>query len=114
MPRQAFAAPYATHRDFTSDTRYRLNWRGGQHQHGRPPRERGGPRRDRRGNCSIPAPWTCTKNGRSAVQSSPRIENRAPELEKILSVSEPIQHLAEGFGGAQGPAEGPLWWKEGG
>jgi gluconolactonase len=29
-------------------------------------------------------------------------------------VSEPIQHLAEGFGGAQGPAEGPLWWKEGG
>ena len=31
-----------------------------------------------------------------------------------MSVSEPIQHLAEGFGGAQGPAEGPLWWKEGG
>jgi sugar lactone lactonase YvrE len=28
--------------------------------------------------------------------------------------SEPIQHLADGFGGAQGPAEGPLWWKEGG
>src|ERR1043166_3663388 len=114
MPRQALAAPYATHRDFTSDTRYRLNWRGGQHQHGRPPRERGGPRRDRRVTCSIPAPWTCTKNGRSAVQSSPRIEKLAPELDKILSVSEPIQHLAEGFGGAQGPAEGPLWWKEGG
>jgi gluconolactonase len=48
------------------------------------------------------------------MQSSPRIEKLAPELDKILSVSEPIQHLAEGFGGAQGPAEGPLWWKEGG
>src|SRR5712675_3732387 len=45
--------------------------------------------------------------------SSPRIEQLAPELEKIISPSEPIQHLAEGFGGPQGPAEGPLWWKEG-
>src|SRR5438067_460816 len=114
MPRQAFAALYATHRGFSSETRYRLNWRGGQHQHGRSPRERGGPRRDRRVTCSIPAPWTCTIDGRSAMQSSPRIEKLAPELDKIVSVSEPIQHLAEGFGGAQGPAEGPLWWKEGG
>ena len=45
---------------------------------------------------------------------TPRIEQLAPELEKIISTSEPIQHLADGFGGAQGPAEGPLWWKEGG
>jgi gluconolactonase len=45
---------------------------------------------------------------------TPRIEQFAPELEKIVAVSEPIQHLADGFGGAQGPAEGPLWWKEGG
>jgi len=43
-----------------------------------------------------------------------RIEQLAPELETIVSVSEPIRHLAEGFGGPQGPAEGPLWWKEGG
>ena len=50
----------------------------------------------------------------SSSQSSPRIEPLAPELEKIISPSEPIQHLAEGFGGPQGPAEGPLWWKEGG
>jgi gluconolactonase len=41
------------------------------------------------------------------------IEQLAPELEKIISPSEPIQYLADGFGGAQGPAEGPLWWKEG-
>ena len=45
---------------------------------------------------------------------TPRIEQLAPELEKIISTSEPIQHLADGFGGAQGPAEGPLWWEDGG
>src|SRR2546427_11505944 len=42
-----------------------------------------------------------------------RIEQFAPELEKIIAMSEPIQELAEGFGGPQGPAEGPLWWKGG-
>jgi gluconolactonase len=52
--------------------------------------------------------------GFAMAQSSPRIEQLAPELAKILSASAPIQHLADGFGGAQGPAEGPLWWKEGG
>ena len=41
------------------------------------------------------------------------IEQVAPELEKIISLSEPIQMLADGFGGPQGPAEGPVWWKEG-
>jgi gluconolactonase len=45
---------------------------------------------------------------------SPRIEQFAPELEQIVSTSEPIEYLADGYGGAQGPAEGPLWWKEGG
>jgi len=50
---------------------------------------------------------------RASSQLSPGIEQLAPELERIISASEPIQHLADGFGGAQGPAEGPLWWKEG-
>src|SRR2546421_3818313 len=45
---------------------------------------------------------------------SPRIEQFESELDAIISPREPIQHLADGFGGAQGPAEGPLWWKEGG
>jgi gluconolactonase len=45
---------------------------------------------------------------------SPRIEQFESELDNIISPQEPIQHLADGFGGAQGPAEGPLWWKEGG
>ena len=34
---------------------------------------------------------------------TPRIEQLAPELEKIISTSEPIEYLADGFGGAQGP-----------
>jgi gluconolactonase len=51
--------------------------------------------------------------GRASSQSSPRIEQQAPELERIISQSEPIQHLADGFGGTLGPAEGPVWWKEG-
>ena len=44
---------------------------------------------------------------------TPRIEQLAPELEKIISTSAPIEHLADGFGGAQGrpraspPAPGP-------
>src|ERR1700724_3899266 len=46
-------------------------------------------------------------------QSSKHVEQLAPELERIVSPSEPIHDLADGFGGAQGPAEGPLWWKEG-
>jgi gluconolactonase len=45
---------------------------------------------------------------------SPRIEQFTPELERIVSTSEGIEYLADGYGGAQGPAEGPLWWKEGG
>src|SRR5437016_2106804 len=46
-------------------------------------------------------------------QAAKRIEPLAPELDKIIAPSEPIQTLAEGFGGPLGPAEGPVWWKEG-
>jgi gluconolactonase len=53
-------------------------------------------------------------SGRASSEPSPHIEQLAPELDKIVASSEPIQHLADGFGGALGPAEGPLWWKEGG
>src|SRR2546426_10489560 len=50
---------------------------------------------------------------RVSSQPSKRIEQLAPELEKIISTSEPIRDLADGFGGPHGPAEGPLWWREG-
>jgi gluconolactonase len=48
------------------------------------------------------------------AQDAKRIDQFAPELEKIISVAEPIQELANGLGGELGPAEGPVWWKEGG
>lgn len=48
------------------------------------------------------------------MPSAKRIEQLGPELERIVSVSEPIDDLADGFGGQHGPAEGPLWWHEGG
>jgi gluconolactonase len=48
------------------------------------------------------------------AQSAKRIEQLTPELDRIVSVSETIHELADGFGGEHGPAEGPLWWKEGG
>jgi gluconolactonase len=51
---------------------------------------------------------------RVLAQAVKRIEQLAPELDKIIAPAEPIQELAEGFGGALGPAEGPVWWKEGG
>ena len=51
--------------------------------------------------------------GRAFAQPAQRIEKIAPELDKILSTSQPIQKLASGFGGNIGPAEGPLWWAEG-
>src|SRR6266436_3744843 len=48
------------------------------------------------------------------AQAAKRIEQLAPELDQLISPSEPIQELATGFGGELGPAEGPVWWKEGG
>src|SRR5258708_15099044 len=48
------------------------------------------------------------------TQAAKRIDQYAPELEKIISPSEPIQELASGLGGELGPAEGRVWWKEGG
>ncbi len=45
---------------------------------------------------------------------TPRIDQFDPALDKIISTSEPIREIASGFGGPLGPAEGPLWWKEGG
>ena len=48
------------------------------------------------------------------TQTAKHIDQYGPELEKIISVSEPIEELASGLGGELGPAEGPVWWKESG
>ena len=37
-----------------------------------------------------------------------------PALERIISVDQPIKQLADGYGGELGPAEGTVWWQEGG
>lgn len=42
------------------------------------------------------------------------IEVISPDLEKVVSSNAPITQLGDGYGGAMGPAEGPLWWHEGG
>jgi gluconolactonase len=46
-------------------------------------------------------------------QAVKRIEQLDPDLDKILSASQSIQELGSGYGGNLGPAEGPVWWKEG-
>jgi gluconolactonase len=51
---------------------------------------------------------------RAGAQGAKRIERLAPELDAILATDQPIVEIGRGFGGPAGPAEGPLWWKEGG
>jgi gluconolactonase len=48
------------------------------------------------------------------AQASKRIEKLDPDVDAIIDTSQSIQELASGFGGELGPAEGPVWWKEGG
>jgi gluconolactonase len=47
------------------------------------------------------------------AQAAKRIDQFAPELDSVISTSEPILELATGFGGG-GNTEGPVWRKEGG
>jgi gluconolactonase len=42
------------------------------------------------------------------------IEKHAPGLDRIVEVNQSIEELASGFGGDSGPAEGPVWWHDGG
>ena len=48
------------------------------------------------------------------AQAAKKIEQLDPALDKIIDQAQPIQELATGYGGDLGPAEGPVWWKEGG
>lgn len=42
------------------------------------------------------------------------IEKHAPGLDRIVDANQQIEELASGFGGDTGPAEGPVWWHDGG
>jgi gluconolactonase len=53
-------------------------------------------------------------SGSARAQAAKRIEQFDPALDKIIATSEPIKEIANGFGGDLGPAEGPVWIKEGG
>src|SRR5262249_37042329 len=57
---------------------------------------------------SVPA------HSRTSPQGATRIEQLAPELDKIIATSELIKEIVAGLGGPLGPVEGPVWWKEGG
>lgn len=48
------------------------------------------------------------------AQAATRIDQLDSGLEQVMSASQPIQELGSGYGGNVGPAEGPVWWKEGG
>jgi gluconolactonase len=50
----------------------------------------------------------------SVAQGAKKIEQLDPALDKIIATNEPIVEHGSGYGGDLGPAEGPLWWKEGG
>jgi len=50
----------------------------------------------------------------TSAQTAKRIERLDPGLDRIIDTAQPVQELASGLGGALGPAEGPVWWKEGG
>ena len=41
------------------------------------------------------------------------IEVVSPDLEKVVSANATVTEISSGYGGADGPAEGPLWWHEG-
>src|SRR5215469_1697959 len=61
-----------------------------------------------------PAGWPDKRNKAEEAMLEKRIERLDPALDRIIDTSEPIHDLADGYGGEQGPAEGPLWWKESG
>ena len=42
------------------------------------------------------------------------IEKSAPEMDRIVAADQEIEELGSGYGGDQGPAEGPVWWMDGG
>ena len=42
------------------------------------------------------------------------MKNIHPSLDCLVSGDQEVEELATGFGGVNGPAEGPVWWHEGG
>jgi gluconolactonase len=49
-----------------------------------------------------------------AAAPAQKIEQLDAALEHIIDTAQPIKTLAEGYGGPNGQAEGPVWWSDGG
>lgn len=49
-----------------------------------------------------------------AAAPAQKIEQFDPALAAIIDTSQPINILAQGYGGPNGQAEGPVWWSDGG
>ena len=49
-----------------------------------------------------------------AAAPAQKIEKFDPALAAIIDTSQPINILAQGYGGPNGQAEGPVWWSDGG
>ena len=41
-------------------------------------------------------------------------EQNSPDFQRLVSIDQEIEQITSGYGGDNGPAEGPLWWHEGG
>jgi len=52
-------------------------------------------------------------SGAWSAQAAGKIEQMDPALANIIATNEPIRQLGTGYGGDIGPAEGPVWIKEG-
>ena len=42
------------------------------------------------------------------------IEKLSSDLDRLVSADQEVEELATGFGDVNGPAEGPVWWSDGG
>src|SRR5262245_17947411 len=54
------------------------------------------------------------QRGAFAAAPAQKIEQLDQALEHIIDTAQPIRTLAEGYGGPNGQAEGPVWWSDGG
>ena len=50
----------------------------------------------------------------SGEESFMPITQLDPALARLIDTDQPVRELATGYGGEMGPAEGPVWWQEGG
>ena len=59
--------------------------------------------------------YNADANSKVCQEGTMPIEQHAPELARLISADAEIaRHTPDDFGGDNGPAEGPVWWSDGG